>query len=234
MNFHKASTLDRLLPLLDGLGPWQRYAIWVGNGILDVYLTDGIACQWRVPREAAFLLQLPSVVERLRWEELIKEHGWQRVGITDSGFTRYSWKSHTALIATWPGEAISRQARWYEEACFHAERISLKNGRPLSLFSPVYLLATTLEQIPTHDVDLRYSEAFARIAYLFAGRTELLDEINDGYYEVRRFVRSALQRLLTYRDLDEALMHVLPAEEWFLSELVRERMENATRDYALG
>ncbi|MDP5169615.1 MAG: hypothetical protein NWR72_05170 [Bacteroidia bacterium] len=228
MNFHKAPTLERLSPLLNGLGPFQRYAIWVGNGILDVYLTDQAACGWRVPREAAFLLQLPSLMERYRWEEILKELGWQRLGMTETGFTRYSFKAHTALISTWPGEALNGRDRWYEDACFHCERILGNNGSELSVFSPLYLLATTLDSLPPREADLRYSESFARIAYLFAGRPELVEEIKKGFYEVRQHIQRELGLLLSHPDLEEALIHVLPQEEWYLSEVVIARMKEVS------
>ncbi len=224
MNFRKATTLDRLLPLLEGLGPWSKYAIWIGNGILDAYLTDEGSTAWRVPREASFLLQLPSMVERYQWETMLKDKGWQRIGLTDSGFVRYTWKSHSALISVFPGEALADVNRWYEDACFHAERIKLGENMHLRLFSPPYLVATTLELIPDIHGDLRYSEAFARLVFLFAGRKELEDELSHTYYEVRQFISSKLEALLSHPDLDEALIHVLPHEDWFMCELIRERM----------
>lgn len=230
MNYRAATTLDRLTPLLKGLGDWRRHAIWVGNGILDAYLTDEAATGWRVPKEASFLLKLPSMVEHYQWESIIQENGWTRIGITDSGFTRYAWKSHTALITAWPGESLSRKGRWYEDACFHSERIPLADGGSIALFAPAYVVATTLDMLPPFGADLRYSEAFARLVFLFAGRTEISQEIADSYYEVRQDVQRKLLTLLKHPDLQEALIHVLPREEWYLSETVTERMKLASED----
>lgn len=230
MNYRAEATLNRLTPLLEGLGSWRRHAIWVGNGILDAYLTDEAATGWRVPKEASFLLKLPSMVEHYRWEEIIQEKEWSRIGITDSGFTRYAWKSHTALIAAWPGETLTGQDRWYEDACFHSERIPLDDGGNIALFSPAYLVATTLDMLPPFGADLRYSEAFARLVYLFAGRTELSQEISSSYYEVRQDIHRKIQALLQHPDLLEALINVLPQEEWYLSDLVTERMKLACQD----
>lgn len=226
MNY-RATTLNRLTPLLEGLGSWRRHAIWVGNGILDAYLTDEAASGWRAPKEASFLLKLPSMVEHYRWEELIQENGWSRIGITDSGFIRYAWKSHTALISAWPGETLSGQGKWYEDACFHSERILLSDGGTIAFFSPAYVVATTLDMLPPYGADLRYSEAFARLVFLFAGRTELPEEIYGSYYEVRQDVQRKLNDLLQHPDFQEALITVLPQEEWYLSETVTERMKLA-------
>lgn len=225
MNLRPAPTLDRLSPLLDGLDSWQKYAIWVGNGVLDAYLTDPGAMGWPVPREAAFLLQLPSVVERYQWEALIQEKGWHRLSQTESGFIRYGLGPQTALISTWPGDALLVKSRWIEDACFHATKVTISDGKKLSLLTPPYLVATSLEQLPPPNADLRYSDAFASLVWLFAGREELIDELNTCFYEVRESIRSGLQQLLSHPDLQEALLHVLPAQEWFLSETVIQRMK---------
>lgn len=230
MNYRAEATLNRLTPLLEGLGEWRRHAIWVGNGILDTYLTDEAATGWRVPREASFLLMLPSMVEHYRWEEIIQEKGWVRLGGTDSGFTRYAWKSQTALIAAWPGETLSGQDRWYEDACFHSERIQMNDGGNMTLFAPAYVVATTLDMLPPFGADLRYSEAFARLVYLFAGRPELPKEISNAFYEVRQDIHRKIQTLLEHPDLQEALINVLPQEEWYLSDSVIERMKFACED----
>lgn len=217
-------TLPHLRPLLEGLGDWRRHAIWVGNGVMAAYSTDPAVTRWHNAKEAAFLLQLPSVIDRYRWEELLKEKDWQRLGAVDNGFVRYQWKSHTALVASWPGEALIGRDRWYEEACFHAEHYALDEEQSLTLFSPIYVLATNLGALPPATADLRRSEAFARIVYLFAGRRELTDEIDRAYYEVRQFIRHSLQKLQARSDFEEALYAVLPPGEQLILPWLQEHM----------
>lgn len=225
MNIQPINTLDRLIPLLDGLGTWHRYAIWIGDGVLEAYLTAPGASGWHVPREAAFLLQLPSIVEQYQWEILLQDKGWNRMTETDTGFIRFGLDGHTALVSPLPGGALATQSRWMEDACFHAIRIPVSTGRKLSLLAPPYLVATTLDQLPSSETDLRYSDAFARLGWLFAGREEVVTEVRDSFYEVREYIRAGLARLLTHPDLMEALLHVFSAQEWFLSETAIERMK---------
>jgi hypothetical protein len=217
--------LELLQTVATGLGDLNRQTIFVGGAVLDLYLTDLAAPEYRPTSDIDCMLHIPALLDMFQWESLLSQRGFEKVGT--KGIPSAQWKYQgiplTISPMQWQIELMGFQNRWYEEGVFHAQPYQLPNGSSIRLFPPAYYLAAKIDAFQNRGKeDFRRSEDFQDLVFFIENRLGLPAEIDRAFHEVRTYIRTQFRRFLSYPELEEGLYYALPfgADEEHLEKLM--------------
>ena len=217
--------LDLLETVATGLGELTSKTIFVGGAVLDLYLTDRAAPEYRPSGDIDCMLHIPALLDMFQWEQLLRERGFEKADSKSGPSCHWKYQGIPLTISPmqWQIELMGYQNRWYEEGVFHARPFSLPNGQMIRLFHPAYYVAAKLDAFQNRGKEnFRSSEDFQDLIFLLENRLELPEEIDQAYHEVRTYIRTQFRHFLAYTDLEEGLYYALPigADEDHLDKIL--------------
>ena len=208
---------DRHLELLQtiarGFGELTSKVIFVGGAVLDLYITDDAAPEFRPTGDIDCLLNLPALLDHFQWEQMLTERGFQKHPPTDKPTSHWIYEGIPLTISPIQGqiELLGYRNVWYEEGLFHTLIHQLPDGEEIRIFHPAYFTAAKVNAfLERGREDFRHSEDFQDLVYLIENRPELSEDIGKAFHEVRSYIRNNIRRFLAYPDLEEGLYYALP------------------------
>ncbi|MEM7655965.1 MAG: nucleotidyl transferase AbiEii/AbiGii toxin family protein [Bacteroidota bacterium] len=226
--------LELLQTVASGLSDLTRQTIFVGGAVLDLYITDLAAPEYRPTSDIDCMLHIPALLDMFQWEQLLSDRGFEKVGVAGQPSPHWKYQGIPLTISPmqWQIELMGFQNRWYEEGVFHARPYSLSNGHSIRLFPPAYYVAAKIDAFQNRGKeDFRRSEDFQDLVFLIENRPELPSEIERAFHEVRTYIRTQFRRFLAYPELEEGLYYALPfgADEEHI-----DKIQNIMREIAAG
>lgn len=196
-----------------GFGDLTQKIIFVGGAVLDLYVTDDAAPEFRPSGDIDCLLNLPALLDNYVWERMLIERGFEKQKATQSPTCRWVYQGIPVTISPIQGqmELLGYRNIWYEEGLFHSLNHTLPNGVTIRIFHPAYYTAAKVNAfLDRGRENFRHSEDFQDLVYLIEHRPQLSEDIEKAFHEVRSYVRSNFRRFLAYPDLEEGLYYALP------------------------
>ncbi|MEM7373469.1 MAG: nucleotidyl transferase AbiEii/AbiGii toxin family protein [Bacteroidota bacterium] len=209
--------LDRHLELLQtvakGFGDLNQKITFVGGAVLNLYITDEAAPEFRPSGDIDCLLNLPALLDHFQWEKMLIERGFVKHPGVEGPTCRWTYEGIPLTISPIQGqvELLGYRNIWYEEGLFHSLIYSLPNGNTIRIFHPAYYTAAKVNAfLDRGQENVRHSEDFQDLVFLVENRPELSEDVAKAFHEVRSYVRSHFRRFLAYPDLEEGLYYALP------------------------
>lgn len=206
----------------EGFGDRLKQIVFVGGGILDVYVTDRAAPPARPTQDIDCIINVDALFDLFRWEPWLEERGFEKANHQDKPALNWNYKGVRVNLAPLNPEMGGYTNRWFEEGVFHARAHRLPNDRLIRIFTPAYFIAAKIEAfIHRGEGDFRNSEDFEDLVYLLDNRSEIHNDLTQAFHEVRRYIKGHFARFLAHPDFEEGLVYALPfgADEVHLDKI---------------
>jgi hypothetical protein len=187
-----------LRPLLDEL-------VFLGGCATGLFLTDPAAAGLRPTKDVDTITEVASYAEYARLSERLRALGLTED--TREGAPLCRWRHGPLIIDVMPTseEVLGFANRWYTPALASASSM-LMSDLQLRVITPVYFLATKLEAFRARGGgDVSGSHDLEDVITVIDGRAEIIEEVQSGPADVRTFIASEFQQLLTARAFVDAL-----------------------------
>ncbi|MDX2250611.1 MAG: hypothetical protein SF052_27765 [Bacteroidia bacterium] len=197
--------------LASGFGESLHKVVFIGGATLSLYVTDRSAPECHPSGDIDGIVGGSSMIEFLEFQQIIEKKGFKRMKLSRPGAEQWMYEGIKVRLMPMNTEKIGFTNRWYEEGVFHARTYRLPGGRPIRIFMPAYFMASKIDAFLNRGgTDLRMSEDFQDLVYLLDNRQEILDDIQQAFYEVRSYIQQQFARFLTLSHLDEGIAYALP------------------------
>jgi hypothetical protein len=198
-NLHLLEAAVRLLqPLLDEL-------VFVGGCATGLLITDPAAVGIRPTRDVDAITEVGSYAEYARLSDRLR-----KLGLTEDhseGAPICRWKRGDLLIDVMPTNEriLGFSNRWYMPALASAQTMEVA-GLGLRVVTAAYFLAMKLEAFHGRaNDDVMSSHDLEDLITVIDGRAEIVAELSVAAPDVRSYVATEVQQLLTRRDFVDAL-----------------------------
>ncbi len=203
----------RLARLAPAIQPFLSNMVFVGGGVLNLYITDQAVTQCRPSCEIDAILNVDSRLEFLQFADQLEDRGLQFVESVEELPLYWTYQGVDLHLIPIHTEILGYFNKWHEEGTFHAQMVMLNGEFPVRVFPPAYYLATKIEAFRLRGMqNFRYSKDFEDIVTLLDGRPEIVGEIQGAYHEVRSYIQAHLDLWLQQPQMIEGLYAILPLE----------------------
>jgi len=195
------------------LGPLNDEVVYVGGGVLPLYVDSKAAPLARPTYDIDICLQIASRKHLEDIRQNLTKLGFQQRASTD--VTCRFWLDDvmvdvmsTRSIDWAPGD------QWYELGWSQAFAVDLGGVWIRLLPLPFYLASKLSAFVDRPREDARLSKHFEDIVYLIDNRDDLVDQVLESSSEVITFLKAQFVRMLTEPNLHEAIRsHLEPSTQ---------------------
>jgi predicted nucleotidyltransferase len=119
--------------------------------------------------------------------------------------------------------------RWYQKGFNSLHEITIE-GETIQVFSVPYFLATKFEAYNDRGEDIRTSHDFEDIIYVINNREDIVEEIAKSDADVRQFLQTEIQKVLSNKLLEEILSyHIVPSDFEYRYPMVIEKLNKIAK-----
>ena len=198
-NLQLLEAAARLLsPLLDDL-------VFLGGCATGLLLTDLASAGLRTTKDVDAITEVATYAEYATLSERLRELGLTED--TREGAPLCRWRHGPLIIDVMPTseEVLGFANRWYTPALGSAGSMHVSDLQP-RVITPVYFLATKLEAFRARGGgDVSGSHDLEDVVTVIDGRAEIITEVRSAPADVRTFIASEFQQLLSVRAFVDAL-----------------------------
>lgn len=191
-----------LQPLLDEL-------VLAGGCATGLLITDPAAAGIRPTKDVDVITEVASYAEYATLSERLRA-----LGLTEDhteGAPTCRWRYRDLIIDVMPTneKVLGFSNRWYAPAISSAQRMEIA-GLQIRLVTSVYFLATKLEAFGGRgNNDYSGSHDLEDVIAVIDGRPDIVDEVRRASSDVRTYVGSQIDQLLSTRKFLDALPGLL-------------------------
>ena len=202
--------------------------IFVGGAILTLYINESGAENVRETMDIDFTLKLQSYKAFSEIQKRLTQLGFQPDPFGHS-INSYKYKNIPVDIMLAIESPLGPCNRWYQKGFNSLQRIYVE-GETIQVFSAPYFLATKFEAFNDRGEDIRTSHDFEDIIYVINNRDSIVEEISVADEEVRLFLQTQMQNVLSNKMLEEILSyHIVPSDFEFRYPIVIERLNKIAK-----
>lgn len=195
----------RLAPLLDQF-------VFLGGCTTALFITDEAAPDVRVTHDVDVIVEVLSRYEYWQLEERLRELGC--VQEIDQELT-CRWKLGGITLDVMPTDEsiLGFSNRWYSEAIYNAQSVTIDDNLNIRLVTPAHFIATKVEAFfGRGNNDFWGSHDLEDIVTVIDGRGEILDELSATESGLRKYIAKTFSGLVTADGFREALSGHLPPD----------------------
>lgn len=202
-----SANTDLLERMAEALGDLREQLVFVGGCATSLHITDPAAAQVRPTQDVDAVVAITTLAEYHRLGQALRARGFNQT--LAEGEPPYRWSLAGMKLDVMPvaESVLGFSNRWYDETLRTAVSVRLPGGISIRLVTAACFLATKLEAFESRGRgDYLESHDLEDVLSVVDGRREIVDEIADAHPEVRGYVASVLDRLLS----DEGFLNALP------------------------
>jgi hypothetical protein len=218
----RLATVARKLAALD-VGP----IVFVGGATIGLYLTDPASPPPRPTMDVDAVVDGVSRQRYYRLENRLREAGYDQPMSVDAPICRWDLDGIAVDIMPVDEGVLGFSNRWYRPLAQNPVSVKLPDGEVVDVAAAPYAVAAKLDAFRDRGSgDYRMSPDLEDILILHDGRTELVSEIQHASDDVRAFIASEFDALLSDGRFVDAVgdhLHPDPASQR-RKEIILERM----------
>ena len=188
-----------LKPLLDEL-------VFVGGSTTALFITDKAAADVRPTYDVDAIAEITSYAAYADFSERLRKIGFAED--TTEGAPMCRWRQKKIILDVMPldEKILGFSNRWYRPAMESAEERELGPGLRIRVVSAIYFCATKLEAFAGRGKgDYLSSHDLEDLVAVIDGRAEIVEEIRSAQEEVRTYIASEINKLLSTPAFVDAL-----------------------------
>lgn len=207
------------------LRPLLGQLVFVGGATVELLLTDEASAPVRVTKDVDVATRVEKRSELSQLEEQMTKLGFQPDMF--GPICRWVKGDLTVDLMTDDGAMQGFTNPWYSSAIEHAMPYTLPSGTEILVLDAVHLVATKLVAWDSRGQRSLYaSHDLEDVLLVMDGRPELTEELKAAPPELREFVVTELEYLLSEPGFEDILEGTL--EDAGRAELVLERIKEMT------
>jgi len=209
---NKVINLNVVAEVAKGLQELNDKVVFVGGAVVSLYTDDPAADEIRPTADVDFTVNITNITSLTNWEEF--NHRLNSLGFSPDPFGHaicsYKYKDIPVDIMAPEDGPLGPANRWYKKGFADLKKEEVM-GQSIQILSAPFYIATKFEAFSDRGTDFRTSHDIEDIIYILDNRTTIVEEIINADEEVKRFIKSELEKLKSEGILEEVLMsHIHP------------------------
>lgn len=214
-----------LMPIVQALGTLCESLVFVGGCATGLLVTAQRAQAIRPTTDVDVVAHAVTLADYHAMERAVEARGFKHDLSDGAPICRWMLNGIVLdLMPSGPG-ILGFHNRWYPLVVQSAVRVYMPDGKPIQLITAPLFLATKFEAFHGRGRnDFLASHDLEDLITVIDGRQELIDEIRNVDAELRRYIATEINSLLSDSDFMDALPGQLPgdaASQARLPELIR-------------
>jgi len=205
MNMIKEANIAMIKFIAEKLGELCDDFVFLGGCVTALLITNNQAPDARRTIDIDCIVDVISLRHYNKIEQKLREKGFKQ-SLADSVICR--WRIEDMILDVMPTDQkiLGFGNRWYQKAIGAAEKIKLSEDITIKLVTAPYFLATKLEAFRGRgEADFLLSQDIEDIISLIDGRAEIVREIKNSEVDVKKYLSSAFDDLLSNNAFNDAL-----------------------------
>lgn len=179
--------------------------VFVGGAIVSLYINDPAAEDIRPTKDIDISLEILTLgeLEKLR-EQLIEKKFYQTSD--ETVMCRFMYEDVTVDVMSTKAVGWAPADQWFAPGFKHVETKKIEDQK-IRILPLAYFLATKFSAF--HDrgaKDPRTSKDFEDITYILDNRVDLVEQIQTSQEDVKQYLKSEFENILSDSSLQEALI----------------------------
>lgn len=179
--------------------------VFVGGAIVSLYINDPAAEDIRPTKDIDISLEILTLgeLEKLR-EQLIEKKFYQTSD--ETVMCRFMYEDVTVDVMSTKAVGWAPADQWFAPGFKHVETKKIEDQK-IRILPLAYFLATKFSAF--HDrgaKDPRTSKDFEDITYILDNRVDLVEQILNSQEDVKQYLKSEFENILSDSSLQEALI----------------------------
>jgi hypothetical protein len=214
----------RIKVVHDALEELSSEVVFVGGATVSFY-ADRPAGEPRPTEDVDILVELLHYKDYAQIEERLRKKGFMN-DMESNVICRYKVRGIIVDVMSTRENPLGFTNRWYEKGYRTAMKYSVDKNYTLSIFQPVYFLASKFEAFNNRGQgDGRWSSDFEDIVFVLNNRAAIWSELRKAEGEVADFLKEQFSRLLQNNYADEWISSHLDFTEQRRVRLILGEME---------
>ena len=194
-----------------GLEELKEEVVFVGGAVAELYADDPASSDIRPTQDIDCTIELRSYKELTELEEDLRTKGFINDTSKNAPICRWIYQEIRVDVMPTDQNILGFNNQWYPAGVDNKIPKSLPDGTDIHVFPSEYYVASKFDAHNDRGGnDLRQSHDFEDIIYVLDNCTDILENIRSANYDVKIYLKSECQKLLSYDGLSEAIDCVLP------------------------
>lgn len=198
--------LDLLAEAARLLKPMLDELVFVGGSTTALFITDKAAADVRPTYDVDAIAEITSYAAYADFSERLRKIGFAEDTTEEAPMCRWRQKKIILDVMPLDEKVLGFSNRWYRPAMESAEERELEPGLRIRVVSAVYFCATKLEAFDGRGKgDYLSSHDLEDLVAVIDGRAEIVEEIRPAQEDVRTYIASEINKLLSTQAFVDAL-----------------------------
>jgi len=205
--------LNLLITAAQMLRPLLEDLVFVGGCTTALLITDEAAADVRPTFDVDAITEVSSYPEYAKLSERLRELGFKEDQREGAPICR--WRNDEITLDVMPNDEsiLGFSNRWYKNVVQTADRVTLEEDLNIRVVTAPCFLGTKLEAFKGRgEGDFVMSQDLEDLISVVDGRASLLHEIRNTDSELRVYIASEIESLLTNPDFVTAVPGFLPSD----------------------
>ena len=195
------------------LGPLELNYAFVGGSIVEFLVDHRGLSPVRPTDDLDIIVEVVTQRHYAEVERKLRAAGFEHDTSPGAPICRWLYRGVIVDIMPTTGDLIGLNTQWFVEA-LSSVQLTVINGVPLRLISPVVFVATKLAAFADRGrCDYYGSHDLEDIVAVIDGRAHIVEELATAETSLRNFVVAGVARLMDSADFQESLPGHLPFDE---------------------
>jgi hypothetical protein len=200
------SNLELLLQAARLLKPILNELVFVGGCTTALLITDKAAADVRPTYDVDAIAEITSHAAYADFSERLRKLGFTEDITEGAPVCRWHQKTTTLDVMPLDEKILGFSNRWYKPAMDSADEHELEPGLRIRVITAVYFCATKLDAFAGRGKgDYLSSHDLEDLMAMMDGRAEVVQEIRSAREDVRAYIASEINKLLSTKAFVDAL-----------------------------
>lgn len=185
--------------------------IFVGGSVTGFYSTDKAPPEIRYTEDVDCIVKINVRTDFNIFESELRKRKFQNDIRKNAPICRWVYSGVTVDIMPPDSKIFGFSNPWYINGINNTIKFKINEKLEINIFPAPYFIATKIEAKNNRSgSDIRFSHDFEDIVFVLNNRNEIIEEIENTDNEVKNFIKSDFNKLISYSYIDEAIECVLP------------------------
>lgn len=194
--------ITRIKAVYNALGPLKNKVVFVGGATISLY-REGNSPEVRATEDVDVVIEILQYSSYAALEEQLRSIGFEN-DQASGVICRFRYGQTIVDIMPTEGKVLGFSNRWYPKGFKSAIDYTIDPQHTIKIFNPPYFLASKLDAFGDRGHgDGRTSSDFEDVVFLLEHRSAIWQECEAAPLEVRTYLKTEFEKLLTNLFLDE-------------------------------